>query len=400
MELLKNLFSSGDFRPHGYCYLWDARLVWLHVLSDALIALAYVSIPITLVYFVRKRKDVPFNWMFVCFGVFIVACGATHVMEVVTLWFATYWVSGGVKVITAVASVSTAILLVRLVPEALALPHPDVLRTANELLAKQAVTLRDQAAELARANAELAATNRELEAFTYSVSHDLRAPLRHIDGFSRILLQDIGPSFDADARRNLERIRVATQHMGHLMDDLLNLARVGRREMQPQITGLNALVDEVVADLNLGTAGRQVEWRISPLPFAECDPGLLKQVFANLLSNALKYTRPRESAVIEVGHTTVEGRATIFVRDNGVGFNMKYADKLFGVFQRMHRQEEFEGTGVGLAIVQRIIRKHGGRIWAEAEQDKGATFYFTLRSLGETRTNGIPDPGEEAWQTK
>jgi PAS domain S-box-containing protein len=251
-----------------------------------------------------------------------------------------------------------------------------------------------------RDEAELRAINAELEAFTYSVSHDLRAPLRHIDGFSQILLEDIGPSLDADARRNLERIRTATQHMGRLLDDLLNLARVGRREVQLQIVGLNALVDEVIADLHADTGGREIAWRIARLPFVECDPGLMKQVFANLLSNATKYTRPRGCAAIEVGQVEQNGRTVIFVRDNGVGFNMKYADKLFGVFQRLHRQEDFEGTGVGLATVQRIVHKHGGRVWAEAELDKGATFYFTLGSLGETRPSGVPTLGGEACRTK
>ena len=230
--------------------------------------------------------------------------------------------------------------------------------------------------------AELEATNKELETFTYSVSHDLRAPVRHIHGFSKILLEDFGPRLEPAAQNFLQQIQEATQHMGHLVDDLLNLARLGRQEITVQITGLNALVQEVVEDLKSETHDRQIEWQIGKLPFVECDPGLMKQVFANLLSNALKYTRPRDHAVIEVGQATVDGREEIFVRDNGVGFNMKYADKLFGVFQRLHRQEDFEGTGVGLATVLRIIHKHGGQIRAEAELDKGAAFYFTLGARG------------------
>jgi len=230
--------------------------------------------------------------------------------------------------------------------------------------------------------AALEAANKELEAFTYSVSHDLRAPLRHINGFSRLLLEDFAPRLEPEAQRHLQRIHEATQHMGQLVDDLLTLARVGRQELNVQITGLNALVEEIVASLKDELGERQVEWRLGRLPFVECDPGLMKQVFANLLSNALKYTGPRERAVIEVGQTTVEGCPAVFVRDNGVGFNMKYADKLFGVFQRLHREEDFEGTGVGLATVQRIIHKHGGRVWAEAQLDKGATFFFTLGTVG------------------
>jgi PAS domain S-box-containing protein len=228
---------------------------------------------------------------------------------------------------------------------------------------------------------ELEAANKDLEGFTYSVSHDLRAPLRHIDGFSQLLVEEYGPQLSKEVQRYLARIQGGVKQMGHLVDDLLHLARLGRQEIRLQVTGLDSLVEEVVGELKAESGERAIDWRISSLPFVECDPGLLKQVFANLLSNAVKYTRPRELAVIEVGSVNGNGEPTVFVRDNGVGFSMKYADKLFGVFQRLHRAEDFEGTGVGLATVQRIIHKHGGRVWAEAELDKGATFYFTLQHL-------------------
>ena len=227
--------------------------------------------------------------------------------------------------------------------------------------------------------AELEAINKELEAFTYSVSHDLRAPLRHIDGFSQLLVEEYGPRLSVEIRGYLARIQGGVRRMGQLVDDLLNLARIGRQEIRLQVTGLGTVVKQVVSELQPETGERAIDWKIQSLPFVECDPALLKQVFANLLANAVKYTRPRERAVIEVGSMGGNGQPVIYVRDNGVGFSMKYADKLFGVFQRLHREEDFEGTGVGLAIVQRIIHKHSGRVWAEAELDKGATFYFTLR---------------------
>jgi PAS domain S-box-containing protein len=229
--------------------------------------------------------------------------------------------------------------------------------------------------------AELSAANKELESFTYSVAHDLRAPLRHIEAFSKILEEDCAAELPPQAAHYLQNIRKSTGKMSMLVDDLLNLARIGRQELRRQPTPLSGLVDEVVADLQDETAGRTLEWRIEPLPAVECDPGLMKQVFANLLSNAVKYTRPRPVAVIEVGCRKMNGDSAVFVRDNGVGFNMKYVDKLFGVFQRFHRAEEFEGTGIGLATVDRIVRKHGGHIWAEAAVDKGATFYFTVAGL-------------------
>jgi signal transduction histidine kinase len=227
---------------------------------------------------------------------------------------------------------------------------------------------------------ELEATNKELEAFTYSVSHDLRAPLRHINGFSQLLIDEYGPHLPEGAGRYLDRIQAGARQMGQLVDELLNLSRIGRRDINIQVTGLDSLVEQVVGDLKMELNGRKVEWKISSLPFVECDPTLMRQVFVNLLSNAVKYSRPRDPAVIEVGSMPGDGQSTIFVRDNGVGFNMKYANKLFGVFQRLHRAEDFEGTGIGLATVQRIIQKHGGSIWVEAELDKGATFYFTLGS--------------------
>jgi PAS domain S-box-containing protein len=226
--------------------------------------------------------------------------------------------------------------------------------------------------------AELRAANQELEAFTYTVAHDLRAPVRQLRGFSQVLVEDFGPRLHAEARNYLQDILEASETMGRLIDDLLNLARLGRQKPSLTVTGLKALVDEALEDLRSETKDRDIQWHIGELPFVDCDPVLMKQVFLNLLSNAIKYTRPRRPAVIEVGKVTVDSQPTVFVRDNGVGFDMKYADKLFGVFQRLHRREEFEGTGVGLASVQRIIHKHGGRIWAEAELNKGATFYFSL----------------------
>jgi PAS domain S-box-containing protein len=226
--------------------------------------------------------------------------------------------------------------------------------------------------------AELEAANHELEAFTYSVSHDLRAPLRHIGGFSKILMEDFGPTLPAEAQTHLHRIEDGARRMGLLVDELLALARVGRHALQLHPTPLNSIVEDVISLLQPEINGRAVTWKIAKLSTAQCDPILIKQVFQNLIANALKFTRTRERAVIEITERHENGQTVIAVSDNGVGFNMKYKDKLFGVFQRLHRAEDFEGTGIGLATVQRIVRKHGGRIWAEAEPDKGASFFFTL----------------------
>ncbi len=250
--------------------------------------------------------------------------------------------------------------------------------------------------DLRRRTEELEASNRELEAFTYSVSHDLRAPLRHIDGFSRILLDEHGAEIPPAGRRYLTMIREATLQMGNLVDDLLNLSRLGRQPLTLQETNLNALVTSVKTDLASEVSGREIEWRIAVLPTVECDPGLIKQVLSNLLANAVKFPRPRKPARIEIGLAAENGQPALFVRDNGVGFSMKYADKLFGVFQRLHRQEDFEGAGVGLATVERILQKHGGRIWAQAEPGQGAAFYFTLPSLTRSEEKDAESMGARA----
>jgi PAS domain S-box-containing protein len=225
---------------------------------------------------------------------------------------------------------------------------------------------------------ELKLANSEMEAFTYSVSHDLRAPIRQIEGFSKLLGEHLGDTVDAESVKYLERVRDGSQRMGRLVDDLLSLANLGRQDTKPVSTPLTLLVEGVVANVSSEAPGRQVEWTIGELPTTVCDPGLMKIVFTNLLSNALKYTRHKPIAVIEVGQIVEDDRVAIYVRDNGAGFDMKYVDKLFGVFQRLHRADEFEGTGIGLATVLRIIRKHNGTIWAESAVGRGSTFFFTL----------------------
>ena len=232
--------------------------------------------------------------------------------------------------------------------------------------------------ELTQAVAELKDLNHELEAFAYSVSHDLRAPIRHIDGFTRLLAEQLGDAASERASHYLGRVRDGARHMGLLIDDLLRLSRVARQDLSTAPADLNAVLRGVIYDLREETGTREIDWKIDKLPRIDCDAGLVKQVFANLVANAIKFTRPRERAVIEIGHQSDNGVPVLFVRDNGVGFDMRYADKLFGVFQRLHRQDDFEGTGVGLATVHRIVHKHGGRIWVEAQLDKGAAFYFTL----------------------
>ena len=232
--------------------------------------------------------------------------------------------------------------------------------------------------ELQARISELAATNQELEAFSYSVSHDLRAPLRQIDGFSKILLDEASSGLTPDQSECLRQIRQGTRQMAHLVDALLNFARLGRQSLNRENVDLQGLIEEVASTFQSDVRDRKVSWCLGPLSRADCDRALIRQALWNLVGNAVKFTRTRDHAVIEIGETRMDGERVFFTRDNGVGFDMRYADKLFGVFQRLHLQEDFEGTGVGLAMVHRIISKHGGRIWARSEVSKGTTFFFSL----------------------
>jgi two-component system sensor histidine kinase/response regulator len=240
------------------------------------------------------------------------------------------------------------------------------------------ISVRERTAELEVANRELEAANKELEAFSYSVSHDLRTPLRHIDGFSQILAENHGAELTDPAQRLLQKVRDGAKRLGLLIDELLNFSRLSRQPLVARRVNLRELVQAVVDELEPEREGRQVDIRLGELPDCLGDLGLLKQVFINLLSNAHKFTRQRERAMIDVKCESGGDELVCSVRDNGAGFDMKYASRLFGVFQRLHSDSQFPGTGVGLSIVQRIIHRHGGRIWVEAEPDKGACFQFTL----------------------
>lgn len=228
------------------------------------------------------------------------------------------------------------------------------------------------------AEQKVIAINNELEAFTYSVSHDLRAPLRSIDGYSKILQEDYGSKMDSEANRLLQIIRNNARRMGQLIDDLLDFSRLGRKEMEKSIVDMHSLVTHVKQELLAQEKDRKINFKINKLEKANGDARMMRQVWINLISNAIKYSRLQEIANIEIGSNVDDDRVTYFIRDNGVGFDMKYADKLFGVFQRLHKVQEFEGTGVGLALAHRIVSRHGGKIWAEANVNKGATFFFFI----------------------
>lgn len=323
-------------------------------------------------------------------------------------------VHGGVVLLVVAGAMGLALLLSRALQRQISRPILDLAETARAISERKDYSVRavkqgaDEVGELTEAfnqmlgtiqqlngeleqrvterTAELQAANQELEAFSYSVSHDLRAPVRHIGGFASMLESHLGASVDDKGRRYIKVVQDSAARMGQLIDDLLAFSKTGRAELRREPVALTPLIDEVRRTVQAAeAAGRRIAWEVALLPVVAGDEALLRQVFVNLVSNAVKYTRGCEETRIEIGTLPREkGEATVFVRDNGAGFDMKYAAKLFGVFQRLHNDEEFEGTGVGLATVRRIVQRHGGRVWAEAKPREGATFFVTLPVAVET----------------
>jgi PAS domain S-box-containing protein len=260
-----------------------------------------------------------------------------------------------------------------------------ILETSNDISERKRreQEIRALNEDLEKRGTELAAINKELEAFAYSVSHDLRAPLRHMVGFTELLQKNAAPVLNEKSHRFVGIILESAKRMGDLIDDLLAFSRIGRAETHKKSVSLEQLVREALSEVRHETQGRNIEWKVGALPVCYGDGSMLRLVFINLISNAAKFTRTRPKAEIEIGSTDQKSdQVVVFVRDNGVGFDMKYSDKLFGVFQRLHPHDTFEGTGIGLATVQRIIHRHGGRVWAEGQVDSGATFYFSLFKSG------------------
>jgi signal transduction histidine kinase len=353
-------FSTDQFMPHGASYLWTPAVIWMNAIPDTLIALACFAIPFLLAYITRRRKDLPLNWLARSFCVGVVACGAMHLLAVWNIWHAEYWIEGIAKILTAATAIPTAILLWRYLPEILSLPSQRQLQTANERLAR---------------------ANRELEAFTASVSHDLRSPLTTIAGQAGLLELSLGSTATDDQRRRLQRIQGSVKQMSELIDALLVLSRISRHTLRRELVDVSALIDTVVSDLRQRDPLRQVDITVQPGMSVHGDRRLISDLFANVLSNAWKFTSKVEKGRVEIGQKVEGSMSTLFIRDNGAGFDMAYASKLFKPFQRLHSPSEFEGSGVGLATVARIVDRHGGRIWAEARPNEGAVFYFTLPAL-------------------
>lgn len=415
MEFLYNFFYSGNFIPHGHCYLWKPELVGLHIISDSLIALSYYSIPLTLIYFVRKREDIPFKEVFLLFGAFIISCGTTHLMEVWTLWHPVYWLSGAMKALTALVSLYTALTLIPLVPQALALPSPAQLEAANQALKlenteRQRVEqelrkykdgleklVQQRTAELATINEQLQqeiiqrqqsqermaellkevnSANKELNDFAYVVSHDLKAPLRGISSLSDWLLTDYGDKFDDEGKELVNMLINRVRKMYSLIDGILQYSRVGSIKEEQQQINLNDVVTDVV-DMLAPPENVQIEIK-NILPTVYCETTRIKQIFQNLLSNSIKFMdKPQGQIIIDC--TEDNSYWQLSIADNGPGIEEKYFHRIFQIFQKLSNDEGSDSTGIGLSLVKKIVEIYGGKVWVESKVGEGSTFFFTLK---------------------
>ncbi len=398
------LLGANSFIPHGHCYLWRSPLVSLHVASDAIIAISYYSIPAGLVYFVKKRTDLPFNWIFLLFGAFIVLCGTTHVAEIWTLWYPNYWESGILKLATAAVSIATAFALISLIPKALALPSPAQLEAANKALEAEIVDRKKAEAEVRTLNAELEQrveertqeltlandelqnyttkleqSNRELQDFATIASHDLQEPLRKIQAFGDRLSSKFADDLPEKAQNYLERMQGAAGRMSTLIEDLLAFSRVTTKAKPFKPTNLEKIIDGVISDLEMRLEREQGKVIVGDLPILDADSFQMRQLFQNLIANALKFHRPDVSPEVKISSEVTDvGLCEIKVADNGIGFDEKYINKIFTVFQRLHSRSEYEGTGIGLAVCRKIVERHNGTITATSTPGSGATFIVTL----------------------
>ncbi|QKQ75531.1 ATP-binding protein [Nostoc sp. TCL240-02] len=384
-------FQSNGFIPHGHCYLWQTGLVWLHIISDATIALAYYSIPFLLIYFISKRKDVPFNGVFLLFGAFIIACGTGHLMDIWTLWHPNYWVAGGLKAITAIISIYTAFALFYLMPQALTLPSPAQLEAINKVLSTEIVERKRIEKELRLAEEVAQNSSQAKSEFLANMSHELRTPLNGILGYTQILQRT--ESLSEKGRKGLGVIYQCGSHLLTLINDVLDLSKIEARklELYPVDFYLPAFIDSVTEICRIRAEQKVIAFQI------ELDPNLptgihadekrLRQVLINLLSNAMKFTHQGSvtfKAQVIGQESNTNGKINYKIRfevvDTGTGITPEQAEKIFQPFEQVGSQKrQSEGTGLGLAISQKIVLLMGGQIQVQSEFGKGSTFWFEAK---------------------
>jgi len=385
---LASVFSGAAFAPHGACLLWRSDVIWLHVVSDGLIAVAYYSIPFALVHFARRRADLSYSRLLHMFAAFILLCGTTHLMGIWTLWNPDYVEEGLIKAATAAVSVATAIAVWPLVPKLLALPSPAQLAVANEGLRQQIDERREAEAAVHGLNQQLEArveertrelrrSNDRLQQFAYAASHDLREPLRTITGYLQLIERRYRDRLDADGAEFIELAVDGSRRMKELIDDLLAYSRLGSAGfgIEPVVSG--EVVDAVLSDLEATIEETGADVRVADLPVVRADAALLRQVFQNLVSNAIRY-RGERPARVRISAEQGEGVWVFSVADRGIGVPPESRERVFGVFERLHACDEISGTGMGLSICRAAVEAHGGSIWVEPNPEGGSVFRFTL----------------------
>jgi signal transduction histidine kinase len=403
MKSIATFLSAEEFMPHGYCLLWRPEILWLHIVSDLAIALAYYGIPLAIFYFVRKRGDLPHESIFWLLGAFILLCGTTHLMAIWVLWYPDFVLEGLLKAATGFVSVLTLLVSIRLLPKALLIPSAAQLAALNRELesnirqreaaqddlqrAYSAMenTVAERTAELRKTLSELAESNAHLEQFAYVASHDLKEPLRGMNFHATALLEDYAEKLDEAGVNRLKRLTQLPAKMDALIDDLHAYARLGQGALTFQETDLGGVIREIEDALEVLIKQANAEIIVAnDLPRILSDKSWMSRVFYNLIVNGIKYNdkpRPR----IEIGHNETaqqsgEGTQIVFyVRDNGIGIAPQFQEKIFDLFKRLNPEDyDKKGSGMGLTFVRKIIERHGGRIWLESKPGEGTTFFFTL----------------------
>ena len=406
-DFFGKLFDTSDFPPRWNCGRWDIGLGYLHIFSDLAVWGAYIAIPIVITYFVLNRKDVPFLRVFWLFGAFIFACGTVHLLEAIIFYSPVYRLSALVKLVTAIVSWATVFALVPLIPQALALRSPAALereivervkiegqlrRTQDELevrvrdrtaeLEQANMLLREEVAHRGRMHAELERSNKELQEFAYVASHDLQEPLRKIQAFSDHVEAEYAPVLGEEGLDYVRRMKSAGERMSRLISDLLAYSRIGSRESPRAPVNLHRVMEDVVADLHIPLRSTGGHVTVGPLPTLRADATQMRQLLQNLVANALKYHREGVPPDVRVEADIMDGYCVLRVTDNGIGFEERFAARIFGMFQRLHSRQAYDGTGIGLAICRRIVDRHGGTIAATGRPGEGATFTVRLPISG------------------
>lgn len=394
-EFFSKLFSP-DFMPHGYCYLWQPGIVWLHATSDSLIALSYYLIPLVLIYFVRKRTDLPFNWIFVMFGIFILACGTTHIMEVWTLWHGVYRLSGVIKAFTAVVSASTAVMLVKLIPQALALPSPTQLRTVNLKLESEITerlrigeVLQHEGVRLERALESALDASRLKSAFLANTSHEIRAPLQVVIGSMELIGDHLAEQNDESQKDHIEGAQRACVRLFRTIDNILDISKIeaGAFNLVPTQLEIGRWLEHLLADFRFIAERKGIALTCTidePDGRVVFDEYCLTQALTNLLDNAIKFTEKGE--VVCRLYRAADGRLCLDIRDSGIGISEEYLPHLFQPFsqEQSGSTRRFQGTGLGLSLTRQYLGLNGAEVSVESEKGKGTTFtiHFSRESEG------------------